>query len=195
MTTARKVILQLRNRESYKTLEKNLNGFNAKAIHHIFSELPTAENIIITKYNYHQHLCNANDEIVVVSKSTKMRSQKVGIDKKDDFIKNINTHTIINPSDTKKEYRLLPLDGKNRYLDANALQCDIHTLISWKWHVYNNIQEDVSCEQIFLTSDQAWDDMVQGAKLDNYLTRHEVALKWRLTVNQEISITGLDCYP
>lgn len=193
--TARKVIVQLRNPESYKTLEKNLNGFNAKAIHHIFSELPATENIIITKYNYHQHLCNANDEIVVVSKSTKMRSQKVGVDKKDDFIKNINAHTIINPSDTKKEYRLLPLDGKNRYLDANALQCDIHTLISWKWHVYNNINEDVSCEQIFLTSDQAWDDMVQGAKLDNYLTRHEVALKWKLTVNQEISITGLDCYP
>ncbi len=195
--TAHKVLQQLRTPKAYKKLEKNLNGFDAKTIQRIFSEQSAKENIIITKYNYHQHLCKVeNDEVVIVSKSTKMKSEKVGIDKREDFVKNINTQTKVSKEDKNQEYRLLSLNEKNRYLDANALHCDIKTLITWKWHV-NEIQakkESVS-ETVFSTANEAWEHMIQEAKLDNYLTKHDVALQWKLVINQNISITGLEYYP
>ncbi len=195
--TSRKILKQLRDPESYKQLEKNLNGFDANTMHRIFSEKPGPENIIVTKYNYHQQLCNADHDIVVISKSMKMRSEKVGFDKKEDFIKNINTQTLVSSDVNKSDlYRLVPLDGKNGYIDANALHCDIETLITWKWHVYNEVaKENVACDQVFSTSDEAWQDMIQNAKLDAYLTTHDIALQWRLVVNKNVSFTAVDNYP
>ncbi len=193
---AQKVLKQLRNPDTYKQLEKSLNGFDAHAMHRIFSEQPAEENIIITKYHYHQQLCNTEKEVVVESKSMKMRSEKAALDKKEDFVKNINTQTIKIKAAEEKEYRLLPLDDNNNFLNVNALDCDIQTLITWKWHVNEiHTKETSSSEQVFEVYDDAWDHMVREAKLNNYLTVHEVALKWRLAINEDISISGVDYYP
>ncbi|MBQ4818577.1 hypothetical protein [Aquimarina sp. MMG016] len=194
--TARKILGQLRNPESYKRLEKDLNGFDPSAIHRIFSEKPADENIIITSHNYHQELRNTHDEVVVLSKSTKMKSEKAAIDKKDVFITDINKQNLIVDKEDKKEFRLLPLEKENSYLDVNALPCNIETLITWKWHVNdNNAKEKTTSEQVFEEYDEAWNNMVREAKLGNYLTTHEAGVKWRLGIDENISILGLDCYP
>ncbi|WP_062057002.1 hypothetical protein [Aquimarina longa] len=192
---ARKILTQLRNPESYKQLEKSLNGFDVDTIHRIFSEYPRKENIIITKYNYHQQLANFDNEVVAVSKSLKIKSEKIARDKEQDFIKTINSQTVVSTPQKNNEYRLLPLT-KNQYLNVNALPCTIDTLITWKWHVNEIGGKPISvCDPVFETNQQAWDHMIEEANLDDFLTIHEVGLKWKLRIDEDIFITGLECYP
>ncbi len=189
-----RIIEQLKDPNSYKQLEKNLNGFDANTICRMFSEHPREENITVTKYNYHQELCDTNGESIVRSNSTKMRSEKVAIEKREDFVKNINTQDkILYP---EKEYRLLPLERENCYLDANVFPCDIQTLITWKWHMdVNTSKEIISSETVFQTADEAWQNMIQDADLESYLTQHDSATKWRLPINGTLEVKGSSCYP
>ncbi len=193
---ARKIIPQLRNPEKYRLLQKSMNGFDTEVIRRIFSEKPGEDNIIITKYYYYQQLKKVEGEVAVVSKSQKMRSEKMGIEKREDFITTINEQTLVAPLQEKNEYRLLPLSIHNCYLNVNALPCDIETLITWKWHLQEKgVKEKKSSDLVFDTDNQAWEHMVKENRLDNYLTTHDVAHKWKLRLNDDISIEGLDCYP
>ncbi|WP_281990135.1 hypothetical protein [Aquimarina aggregata] len=190
---AKKVLSQIRDQESYKQLEKSLNGFDAKTMRRIFSEQGEEENIIITKHDYHQQLINTEKEVVVLSKSTKMKSEKVALDKKEDFIKTINTQNILSRTALKSEYRLLPLENENTYLDANALPCEIETLVTWRWHV--NTKEKAVSEQVFDVYEDAWDHMIKEAQLEDFLTKHDVAIRWKLPVKHGITLNSIGCYP
>ncbi len=190
------ILAQLRHPESYKQLGKSLNGFDNNQIQRIFSEKPEKDNIIITKYYYHQQLKNCNDIPIAKSKSEKMRSEKSGVEKKEAFVSTINEQNLLSAAKKDKKYRLLPLDSENRYLDVSELACDIDTLISWRWHVKDqNAKEKAVSDLVFKTEDDAWDNMIQEAKLDRYLTTHDVAHTWKLKINKDISIQGVDCYP
>jgi len=192
---AKKVLSQLRKTESYKRLEKSLNGFDACAVQRIFSEKPSEENIVVTKYHYHQKLVNFAAEKVVESKNKKMASAETAIDRKADFISTINEQTSTGQPKIEA-YRLLALDDENRYLDTNALETDIKTLKSWKWHLKDPVaSEKKSCELVFTQPTDAWDHLVEEAALDNYLTKHDVGLSWNLPINKTTSFHGLSSYP
>ncbi|GAA4272693.1 hypothetical protein U6A24_08060 [Aquimarina gracilis] len=193
---SRKILGQLRDDKSYKHLEKSLNGFDSHVLQRIFSEKASNENIIITRYHYYQQLKNVDGKIVVTSKNQKMRSEKVGNDKKSDFIKTINEQELGSDIHKREKYRLLPLGSDNRYLDINAFNCHIETLVSWKWHV-NDIRtkEKTECVPVFKTDDEAWDNMVREANLESFLTQHDIALRWNLRINKNVSVKGLGCYP
>ncbi len=194
---AKDILLKLRDSKSYKTLEKNLNGFDSDVIARIFCEEPTHENIKITKYHYRQQLLNHNSTEVVRSKNTKITSEEIAINKKEEFIKNIDKQTFSDIVEEGKEYRLLPVNEENYYLDVNPLQPKIDTLISWKWHIKNaTSKEKISSEIAFKSEEEAWVQMMKQTELDTYLTEHNTGYKWTLTIpDEKISFQGLGCYP
>lgn len=194
---SKKIVSQLRNPEYYSQLEKKLNGFDVCTIQRIFSEKPEKENIIVSRYYHYQQLKDSAGNPVVLSKNQKLRSKNVGLEKKEDFIKTINDQNFVSEENKDKKYRLLPLASSNRYLDVHELECDIETLISWKWHVQpdQSKKERTTCESVFNSKEDAWDHMIHEAQLDNYLTTHDIAHKWKLYVNKDVTIHALDCYP
>ncbi|MBP0904184.1 hypothetical protein ACFSKN_08115 [Mariniflexile gromovii] len=193
---AEKLLVQLRNEETYKQLEKNLNGFNSSVIHRIFSEQAADENIVISKYNYHQELLNYKNDIVTVSDNSKMASSKIATDTRDEFIKAINSRKLSASTKEKNKLRLLPIERKNCYLDTNQLDLKIDTLISWKWHLLNTGSKDkVESKSVFNDYEEAWDHLINNETLDAYVTEHDTALNWSLKINNKILFSSVNSYP
>ena len=193
---AKKVLSQLRDPKSYKQLEKSLNNFDAQIINRIFSETPADENIIETKYHYKQQLINSEDKEVIDSKNIKIKSVETANEKKAEFIKEIENQKFLPAAGEKRKYRLLSVDKKNCYLDTSALDMKPTTLISWKWHVNElTSKEKSTSSQVFEDYDEAWGHMIEEANLESYLTEHNIALKWRVKINKNISLVSSSCYP
>lgn len=195
---ANKVLLQLRDSDAYKLLEKSLNGFNARAIGRMFSEKPRDENIIITKYRFNQQLLNSKGTEVGVSDA--MSSKNSAIKKKNEFINSGIQQILPNSSysDENRTYRLLPIDKDNHYLDVTNLDksLTINPIETWKWHINTKSKEKLTSEVSFNSSDKTWDDIINNAELDHYLTQHKTGYKWTLNLpDEKISFQGLNCYP
>ncbi|MEW7289058.1 hypothetical protein [Aquimarina sp. 2304DJ70-9] len=194
---AKDILLKLRDSKSYTALEKKLNGFDSTVIARVFCEEPTDENIKITKYHYDQRLLNHDNIEVVRSKNTKMTSEETAINKREEFVKNINKQTSSDGSKESKEYRLLPVDKENYYLDVSTLKPKIDPIISWKWHIKDAVSnEKISSEIGFENEEEAWEQMMKQAELNHYLTEHDTGYKWTLDIpDEKISFHGLGCYP
>ncbi len=194
---AKDILLKLRDAKSYKTLGRKLNGFDSDVAARIFCEKPTDENIKITKYHYRQKLVNPKGIEVVVSKNTRITSREAAVNKREDFIKNINQQTSLNISKEKEKYRLLPVDREDSYVDVDKLQPTIDSIISWKWHIIDAIsKEKISSDTGFENEKEAWEHLMKRPELDSYVTEHKKGYKWTLNITGEkISFYGLGCYP
>ncbi|GAA4276777.1 hypothetical protein [Aquimarina mytili] len=194
---AKDILLKLRDGNSYKTLERKLNGFDSDIVARMFCEKPTDENIIITKYHYRQKLINHNDVEVVGSKNTRITSEATAVKKREEFIKDINKQTSLDASKENEKYRLLPVDQEDCYLDVDKLQPNIDPIISWKWHVKDAVsKEKISSDHGFENEEEAWEHMMKRTELDHYLTEHKKGHKWSLNIaDEKISFHGLGCYP
>ncbi|MDO6818885.1 hypothetical protein [Zobellia sp. 1_MG-2023] len=187
---AEKVLVDLRTPNSYERLEKNLNGFNREEIQRIFSIKPSDENIIISEYQYHHQLLDANEEVVIYNPNIKFKSEKIANNKKLDFINGINAEEKIEKQSTK--YRLVQLDEK-RYLDTNALEYRIQTIIRWKWIKYNfATKKKVKSEFAFNSAEEAWDMLIKEPETQKYLNQHKTALQWQLRIKGKLTIYGIN---
>ncbi|MEL6812406.1 MAG: hypothetical protein AAFP76_13830, partial [Bacteroidota bacterium] len=194
-SAASKVLLQLRDAKSYVPLEKRLLGFKGDRMRRIFSRHAGYENIVPKKYNHRQLLRNRENQITVLSKNEKMSSARVALDRRDEFIKNINEKGR-KVSEKKVAYRLLPLQKENYYLNAEALKPEIETLISWKWHLLNpDTNKKLSSEKAFEKNDEAWKDLIKEVHLETYLTKHDNGLRWSIAIHKSLIFEGLDFYP
>lgn len=193
---AKKILKNLRNKDYYNPSIKGLREFDTLNMARIFSEEPNEENIRITKYNYYQKLLNSKGIATVESKSKKMRSEKVALDKREDFVQKINEQTVLKEVYAERPFRLLPLEKENTFIDANAIEYTINRHIRWKWYVNNNKTEETAIsDAVFDTSDRAWDHMISNADLGHLLTKHEEATSWRMAINEKVVLKALDAYP
>ncbi|WP_298898272.1 hypothetical protein [uncultured Psychroserpens sp.] len=195
---ANKVLVQLRDSDSYNALEKSLNGFNASAISRVFSEKPKDENIIITKYHFNQQLLNSEGKEVGLSNN--IASKNSAVKKKGDFLKIGIPQVLPNSSysDKSRTYRLLSIDKDNHYLDATHLDksLTISPIETWKWHINTKRPKKIVSEISFNSDEKAWEDVINSGTLDNYLVKHKTGYKWVFDIpNQQISFQGLNCYP
>jgi hypothetical protein len=194
---AKKVLLQLRDSKSFPTLEKNLNGFNSQTIGRIFSEEPTEEHIIITKYHFNQQLLNSENKEVGLSKN--LTSEAIALKKKDEFINSGIVHIIPNSFDSNKKYRLLSVAKENYYVDISILDesLKINPIETWKWYGFiPESKEKLSSEHPFNSLEKAWEDVIEKKGLEAYLTTHKTGYKWALNIpNLKITFQGVDCYP
>ncbi len=197
LLAANKVLVQLRDPKSYKKLEKTLNGFNRSVISRLFSAKASEENIITTKYDFHQQLINHKGEEVARSKS--LTSEGSALKNQSDFIKKGKQQTVVNEYAVSKECRLLPLDREHCFLDVHTLDRDVEikTLESWKWHILNPINREHKMSTVAFSSvNEAWDAVLNEGALDAYLTTHNSAYKWNLTIPEsKLLFEGTDCYP
>lgn len=188
---ANKLLEDLRDPSAYKSLAKNLNGFDAAKTGGIFSIEPSEKNIVVFKYDYYQQLVNFEGNAVGDGK--KMRSEKTAADKKDEFIKAINEK---NPQGKKdKKYRLLPLAQKNRYLDTNGLDHEIKTVIIYKWHINDeDPKKNKKSETVFEKQEKAWADLIQNIRIKDYITEHDTAQRWKLIIKGNIFFSAANWY-
>ncbi|NER12061.1 hypothetical protein GWK08_01285 [Leptobacterium flavescens] len=189
---AKRVLTQLRSPRFYRRLEKSMNGFDARVMKRLFSNQASEENIIVSKYHYQQQLVHPSGEVSIISRNRKISSAKLANDKKEEFISSINRSS----EGKQKDYRLLPLKRKDHFLNANAFDCRIKTLISWKWHIREAATGKVfSSESTFKDKDYTWENMIDQATLKDYLTEHDTAVRWKLNVYDNVSFKGTGLYP
>ena len=189
---AKKVLLNLRHPRSYERLEKNLNGFDAQKLGRVFSIQPREENIIVSKYEFHQQLFDASKKEVDLGRISKMKSEKAALAREGEFIEYINE--TFSRKSTDEGYRLLPLDQPHRYLNAKALHYTINTLISWKWHSAIDPKKKAKSKKTFQDEEEAWNNLVKEIAPTNYLIRHKTAFKWKLTIKGNIGFEGSHFY-
>lgn len=190
---AEKVLTDLRYSATYDRLDKDLNGFNREEIHRLFSTSPAKENIVVTQNQYHHQLLNADNEIVIFDKKVKLRSEKAALAKKDDFIRRINEQE--KEGNATRKYRLLPIDD-HKYINSAALDYDIKTLISWKWHIHEvKSNRKVKSDLVFEHENEAWEHVLGKTETQKYLTAHADAMHWKLIIKGNITLRGSHDYP
>ncbi len=197
LLAANKVLVQLRDPKSYKKLEKTLNGFNRSVISRLFSAQASTENIVTTKYNFHQQLTDHKG--IEVARSTSLSSETLALKKQGDFIKKGKLQTLKNEDDVSRECRLLPVAREHCFLDAHRLDqnLEIKTLESWKWHIQHPIsKEHKMSATAFSSVNEAWENVLNEGALDSYLTQHDSAYKWKLNIaGSKLVFEGVGCYP
>jgi len=188
---ANKLLEDLRDPSAYKSLAKNLMGFDAEKMGGIFSVEPSESNIVVSKYDYYQQLTDFEGNAVAEGK--KMRSEKAAAEKKDEFIKALNEKAQQGKED--KQYRLLPLAQKNRYLDTNGLDYEIKTLITYKWHANDeDAKKNKKSDTVFVNREKAWEDLVQNIRTKDYITEHGTAQRWKLIIKGNIFFSAANWY-
>ena len=190
---AEKMLTDLRHPTTYDRLEKDLNGFNREEIRRVFSIKPARENIEVTQNQYHHQLLNAANEIVEFDKKVKLRSEKAALAKKDDFIRRLNEQE--KEAKTTPKYRLLPIDDQ-KYINSAALDYEIKTLISWKWHIHNpKTNKKLKSDLVFEHENEAWEHVIRKDETQKYVTAHADTLHWKLIIKGNITLRGSHDYP
>ena len=190
---AEKMLTDLRHPATYDRLEKDLNGFNRVEVRRLFSIKPARENIVVTQNQYHHQLLNAEDEIVVFDKKVKLRSEKAALAKKDEFISRLNAQE--KEGKANQKYRLLPIDD-NTYINSAALDYEINTLVSWKWHVHDSkSNKKITSDLVFEHENEAWERLIGKTATQKYITTHGDTLHWKLIIKGNIALQGSYDYP
>ncbi|WP_103069642.1 hypothetical protein [Aquimarina sediminis] len=194
LSSAAEVLLQdLRDSKKYTLLEKRLNGFKSEEIQRLFSKKPEEENIIPAQFQYHQQLLSHNGDVVIYDQKVKLKSNKEALDKKDHFIDQINAGT--QKDKDESEFRLLPLSRENRYINTKRLNYHIDTLISWKWHKYEEkAKKKVKSDLVFKNQDKAWQHLIDEPESQKCIVPYKQAFQWELIIKGNILLKGIHCY-
>lgn len=190
--SAGKILEDLRKPSTYEGLRRKVSNFNLNKSEKLFSEYASEDNIIISSHRHEQQLLNDKDEIVVTGKYTRYNSVEEAREKKDEFIKNINRQNL---KDESKNYKLLPVEGKNVYLDVNPFEVEITKHSYWKWQLKtSDSDEKIFSEDTFPGEEEAWQDLIENAELGTYLTEIRDSISWEIRINDVVMLAGERLY-
>lgn len=183
LNQAAAVILdQLRDVDHYKNLELSLPGFSTPVMRRLFALAPADENVVVSKYDYYLALKNAADITVKISTVDTYESAEAARATEPDFIATINTQATP-PGIEAPLFDLRLLKTKPVcYLNIAGLNKTVEALITYKWHIYNELGTLEAQSPIpFYTEAEAMADFSQNAPFEKYLTRDQLAWRWEIT--------------
>ena len=86
------------------------------------------------------------------------------------------------------------MEEPHAYLNTKNLDYDINPLISWKWHNAINPKKKISSTKTYKNEEEAWDSLVKEVAPQEYLTAHDIGIKWKLTIKGNIDFEGSQFY-
>lgn len=174
----KKLMLQLRNPGQYPSLRLKYPRLDETLIRQRFSVVPGPENIVPGSYYYHLQLTNATDPDTAIQKSEKQdfNTEKQALAHIKAFLGEIKTGP-------DKHLRLTGAgQSASLYFDQARLRFEILPYHTFKWRAAATIpgSTDTLSEQVFDTSDAAWEDLAGVHLHAAFLTQHTEVFEWEM---------------
>ena len=168
---------QLRDPHNYSSLQRQYGTFNTKRVARLFSEVPTEENLEVSKYRYALQLVDAHGVALSQSASADFESESAAWSKLAPFLKTLEKKTA---EAISAPLKLKDVGSKTRlYLDKEQLELKVNERITYRWRQYDaDGAEIAAADRVFEGAADAARDFANKGDYSPFVTKGNSAWRW-----------------